>query len=174
MVITNTRTRNKMSVQIGEDRVKSKQNIKYLGLQIDSKLHFTQHAKATTKKANKVVQKLSRLLPNVSMAKPRKRKLIGCVVVSILLFRAPNWADKMSESVKKELLKTQRKTNLRIASAYSTVSSTEASQVLADSPPIDLLAKERREVYLAKLTVADPEVPKRYQRRVLFTMANQV
>ncbi|XP_025415951.1 uncharacterized protein LOC112687442 [Sipha flava] len=102
------------------------------------------------------------------MAKPRNRKLIGSDVVSILLFGAPNWADKMSESGKNELLKTQRKTNLRIASAYSTIS-TEASQVLADFPSIDLLAKERREVYLAKLTFADPEVPKRDPREELLS-----
>lgn len=42
-------------------------------------------------------------------------------------------------------------------------------QVLADSPPIDLLAKKRREVYLAKLTLADPEVPKRDSKKELLS-----
>ncbi|KAF0760845.1 Uncharacterized protein FWK35_00022276 [Aphis craccivora] len=44
-----------------------------------------------------------------------------------------------------------------------------ASQVLADSPPINLLAKERREVYLAKLVFADPEVLKRDPREELLS-----
>lgn len=94
------------------------------------------------------------------MAKPRKGKLIRSVVVSILLFGAPNWADKMSKTGEKELLKTQRKINLRIASTYSTIS-IETSQVLADYPSIDLLANERRDVYIAKHTTADPTVAKR-------------
>lgn len=52
---------------------------------------------------------------------------------------------------KAELTKVQRKAAIRVVSAYSTIS-TEAAQVLADLPPIDLLAIERRNTYMGKWT----------------------
>lgn len=133
-----------MTINIEGEKIEAGKNIKYLGITIDSKLNFTQHAKTTAEKANKVAQNISRIMPNISMAKPRKRRLIGIVVQFILLYGAPNWADRMSKKGKTEMGRAQRKTALRIISAYSTVS-TEAAILLADLPPIDLLAKERRD-----------------------------
>jgi len=53
--------------------------------------------------------------------------------------------------VKTELTKVQRKAAIRVVSGHSTIS-TVASQVVADSPPIDLLAIERRQIYMGKWT----------------------
>lgn len=156
-ILTNTRTHNEMTINIGGEQIEAGKSIKYLGLTIDSKMNFTQHAKITATKAMIAVQKISRVLPNISLAKPRKRRIIASVTQSILLYGAPNWADSMSKKGKTELVKVQRKTAIRIASAYSTIS-TEASQVLADLPPIDLLAKERRTIYLAKRTNIIPNI----------------
>lgn len=141
VIITNTRTHNDMTVLIDGVEIRAGKSIMYLGLQIDSKLNFTEHARTTAAKANAVSQKLSRILPNISMATPTKRRLIGCVVQSILLYGAPNWGDKISSQGRKEMLRVQRKAALRITSANSTVSA-EASAVLSDLPPIDLIAKE--------------------------------
>jgi len=92
------------------------------------------------------------------MAKPRRRRLLGSVVQSLLLYSAPNWAECISVQGRKELTKVQRKTALRVASAYSTVSA-EASQILAVLPPNDLLAIKRRQLYMAKRsTAAEPEI----------------
>lgn len=55
----------------------------------------------------------------------------------------------MSKKGKSEIKKVQRKTALRISSAYSTVSA-EAANILADLPPIDLTAMERRNIYIGK------------------------
>lgn len=148
LVITNTRTYNDMTVHVGEQQILASKSIKYLGLQIDSKLKFTQHAKYTAIKAQKVVRNISRILPNISLATSRKRRLISSAVQSILLYGAPNWADRMSAKGKAELTKVQRKAAIRVASAFST----EATQVLADLPPIDLLATERRITYMGKWT----------------------
>lgn len=60
-------------------------SIKYLGLLIDSKLNFTQHAMDTAIKAQKVVSNISRILPNINLATPRKRRLIASAAQSILL-----------------------------------------------------------------------------------------
>lgn len=57
----------------------------------------------------------------------------------------------MSVKGKAELTKVQRKAAIRVASAYSTIS-TESSHVLADLPPIDLLVTERRNIYMGKWT----------------------
>jgi len=132
-----------MIVHVGRQQILASKSIKYLGLQIDAKLKFTQHAKNTATKALNVVCKINRILPNISLATSRKRRLISCAVQSILLYGAPNWADKMSAKGKTELTKIQRKVAIRVASAYSTIS-TEASQVLADLPLIDQPASDRR------------------------------
>lgn len=135
-----------MTVSVGGQQILTSKTIKYLGLQIDPKLKFTQHAKDTAIKAQKVVNNISRILPNISLATPRKRRLIASAVQSILLYGAPNWADRMSAKGKTELTKVQRKAAIRVVSAYSTISAV-ASQVLADLPPIDLLAIEKTNLH---------------------------
>lgn len=166
LIITKTRTHNTMTISIDEQEIKAEKSIKYLGLQIDCKLNFTEHANITAAKANKVAQNIRRILPNISMAKPTKRKLISSVVQSILLYGTPNWADRMNAQGKKQLMKVQRKTALRIILAYSTVS-TEATNVLADLPPIDLLANERRHVYLSRHSSNRPEQRAEGRRKLL-------
>lgn len=86
-------------------------------------------------------------MPNQSLAKLMKRRLIGSVVQSILLYGAPNWFDRISKKGISEISRVQKKTVLGIATAYSTVS-TDAALVLADLSPIELL-EERRCTYLS-------------------------
>lgn len=88
LVITNTRTRNDMTVDLAGVRLVAGRSIKYLGLQLDARLNFSQHAAISTAKASGVMQRISKILPNISMAKPRKRRIIGSVVQSILLYGA--------------------------------------------------------------------------------------
>lgn len=47
------------------------------------------------------------------------------------------------------MTRVQRRMAMRIVSTYSTIS-TEASQILADVPPIDLMALDKREIYVNK------------------------
>ena len=46
---------NEMTINIDEELIQTGKIIKYLGLHIDAKLKFTQHAKITTSKAMKIV-----------------------------------------------------------------------------------------------------------------------
>lgn len=142
IVITNKRTHNNVDVTVDGSKVQTSNCIKYLGVQIDSKLNFTEHADTASSKASAACQKLSRIMPNISAATSRKRKLLGNVVHSLLLFGAPIWANRMSSSGKAKMAKVQRKTALRVSSAYCTVSA-DAALVVASMPPIDILAKER-------------------------------
>lgn len=165
-MITNARKHNDMVINLSGVQIAAGKSIRYLGLQLDAKLNFSQHAALSTTKASGVMQKISRILPNVSMAKPRKRRIVSSVAQSILLYDVLNWADRMSKRGKKTIISVQRKAALRITSAYSTVS-TEASLVLADLPPIDLLASERRDLYVAKRLGQNTDSQKKARRRLL-------
>jgi hypothetical protein len=96
MVITNSKTHNDMRITIKGTEIATVPCIKYLGIHLDAKLNFTTHAMYVSAKASKVAANLARILPNISQAKPRKRRLLSGVVHSILLYGAPVWADRMS------------------------------------------------------------------------------
>jgi len=146
MIVTNTRTNNDMRITIDGHEITTCNSLKYLGLQLDSKWSFSNHAKEVAAKAGKVVQNLSRILPNISAAKSRKRTLLSNVVHSILLYGAPIWAQDMSKTGWAALLKTQRRICLRVASAYCTVSGT-AVGVISGIVPLDLMAIERKNIF---------------------------
>jgi len=97
-VVTKTRTHNDMRIIIDGHLVQICQSLKYLGIQLDSKWSFSEHAKIVSAKAGKVVQNLSRIMPNTSAAKSLKRKLLSNVLHSILMYCAPVWAQDMSKT----------------------------------------------------------------------------
>lgn len=98
IIITNTRTHNDLRITIDGYQVTTRETFKYLGLQLDSKWSFSAHAKTVAEKAGKVVQNLARIMPNISTAKSRKRKLLSNVLHSILLYGAPIWAQDMCKT----------------------------------------------------------------------------
>lgn len=146
IILTNTRTHNEFSIQIGDVKINGKKCIKYLGMYLNPKLNFTEHAMNIAEKAGRVANNLARIMPNISAARPKMRKLLACVAHSIILYGAPVWASKMSHTGIRELAKVQRRTALRVASAYRTVS-TEALLVIADMPPIEIMATERKQIF---------------------------
>lgn len=96
MIIANARTHNDMCITIDGHQVTTRESLKYLGLQLGSKWLYSAHTKAVAAKTGKVVQNLARIMPNISTAKSRKKKLLSNVVHSILLYGAPIWAQDMS------------------------------------------------------------------------------
>jgi len=149
MIITKTRTHNDMNILINGQQVSTSGCIKYLGLHIDSKWSFTEHARIVAAKAGRVVQKLSRIMPNISAAQPTKRKLLSNVAHSILLYGSPVWAEDMSARGWNELSKVQRRICLRVASAYCTTSY-DAIFVITGIKPLDLLATDRKRLHDTK------------------------
>jgi len=146
MIITQTRTHNDMSIIVDGHHMPSKNCIKYLGVHIDSKCKFTEHARIVAIRAGNVVMRLARIMPNISAAKQTKRKLLSNVAHSVMLYGAPVWADEMSATGWTELLKVQRRICLRVASGYCTISK-EAISVITGIAPINLLAKERKQIH---------------------------
>lgn len=96
MVITKTRTHNDFRISIGGVIISMVTSHKYLGIYLDQKLNFYIYTTHATAKAGKVASNLARILPNISEAKPRKRRLLAGVVYSILLYGIPIWSEKMS------------------------------------------------------------------------------
>lgn len=96
LVLTRQRHHNEMTITISETAVNSSPSAKYLWITIDQKLNFTKHATSTPEKANKMVQNIIRILPNVSAAKHRKRLLLSNAVHFVLLYGAPIWTNRMS------------------------------------------------------------------------------
>lgn len=110
---------------------------------MDSKLSLTAHTRKTAENVNVAVQKISRILQNVSVAKQGKRTLMSKMFHSLLQYGAPVWAGKMSAKVKSELIKVHMWIDLRVACVYCTIS-TDALNVVTSIPPFDLQVEARR------------------------------
>ena len=121
--------------------------MKYLGVIIDTKLTYLPHIKQAADKAAKMVAALSRLMRNVSGPRASKRRLLMDVAQSIMLYGAGVWAEAMAvDKYRKRLASVQRNAALRVACAYRSVSE-KAVLVVAGMMLIDLLARERAEVF---------------------------
>lgn len=82
-------------------------------------------------------------MPNFGGPLPGKKRLIGSVVNSVLLYAAPIWKDALVKARNRAtMVSVKRSVALRIIRAYRTVSA-EAALVLAGVIPCDLLAAER-------------------------------
>lgn len=150
VVLTKSRIQTIMPMMVGEEQVETKTAAKYLGVMIDSKLTFGEQIKGTADKAAVAVARLSRLMANTSGPKSSKRRLLMTTVQSILLYGAEVWADTLQKDIyRRRVVSVQRRSALRVACAYRTVSE-PAVFVIAGVIPIDLLARERKAIYHRK------------------------
>lgn len=146
LVLTRRRHHNELVVDISGTTIKNSPYAKYLGVILDQKLSFRTHAISQSEKANKMIQNISKILPNISAAKHRKRLLLSNAVHSIILYGVPIWAHRMSRQGWTVLSRVQRRIALRVASAYRTVSG-DALLVVTGIPPIELQAQLRKSAY---------------------------
>ncbi|CAI6363639.1 unnamed protein product [Macrosiphum euphorbiae] len=137
------------NIEVGGKTIPLTKKMTYLGMIIDSSLFFKEHMQSASAKAEMISTQLARIMPNVGGPREDRRRLLSSVVHSVLLYGAPSWAhtlDLIPGNVKL-LNKTQRKILLRCTCAYRTVSGV-AANVLASTPPADLLARERETEFL--------------------------
>lgn len=149
MVITKRRVRNQMTVVCDGHAIESKPNVRYLGVQVDQKLGFVEHANMVSASAAKAARSLGHIMPNLRGPRQKTRKLLATVTTSKLLYAAPVWSQTMQEKGWKRLAAAHRQSQLRTACCYSTVSH-EAAAVVSGIPPIRLLAKERTDIFNGK------------------------
>jgi hypothetical protein len=152
-VLTKKRIQTSLPMWVGNEVIETKPQVKYLGIYIDSKLSFFEQIRQTADKAAKGVTALSRLMANTSGPRASKRRLLMAAVQSVLLYGAEVWADSMHKQMyRKRLLQVQRRSALRVASGYRTVSEA-AILVIAGCIPIHLVAQERKAIYHRKREV---------------------
>jgi hypothetical protein len=126
-------------------------DIRYLGVQLDTRLSFGAHVGKVAASARKAAVALGRLMPNVGGPSQSKRSLLMSVVHSRLLYGAPTWAvsASASETNIRRLNQAQSSDARRVARCYRTVSD-QASLVLAKMVPAHLLALEREALWQKK------------------------
>lgn len=143
VVLAGRRTIKTVTVRTGTVAIESQRSLKYLGILIGHNMSMGQHIVGAARRADRTAVALTRLMPNIGGPKAGRRRILSSVVNSILLYGAPAWRDWAQRGRYRKILEsTQRKTAIRIASAYRTVS-TKAIQVIAGTIPIHLLVAER-------------------------------
>ncbi|KAL4123012.1 hypothetical protein QTP88_015245 [Uroleucon formosanum] len=118
--------------------------INYLGMVVDRSMLFKGQVKKAAARAAGIGNQLARIMPNVGGPREDRRRLLSSVVHSVLLYGAPSWAHTLElvPGNVQTLNRAQRKVLLRCICAYRTVSKA-ATNVIASTPPADLLAMER-------------------------------
>ena len=104
---------------------------------LDSKLNFAVHVDRTTQKAERIMTALAGLMPNIKGPRASKRRILASVVHSQLLYAAPVWLKGLNKGRNlRKMRRIQRITSIRVGIG-----------VIVGIPPVDLLAKERLELY---------------------------
>jgi len=124
-----------------------KPSMRYLGVELDTRLSFTKHVQQASLKASQSALAIGRLMPNIGGPSQSKRALLGSVANSKMLYASPVWAARGTKTAKNRLAmaRAQRTVALRTIRAYCTVSA-ETSSILASMLPADLLATERARI----------------------------
>lgn len=139
-----------INMQVSDQVIRTTRTLNYLGVRLDPRMTFWAQIHYAAKKASKASASLSRLMANIGGPTASKRKLLMSTVNAVLLYGSEVWADALGVKQKcKMLTAVQRTAALRVASAYRTVS-VAAVLVISSSVPIDLMAAERRRVWLKR------------------------
>lgn len=148
VLLTTKRKVGEIKFQLDGEEIKLNRSIKYLGIWMDTKLTFAEQVKQVIEKASRTISALTRVMPNIGGPRASKRRLLSSVVHSQILYATPAWhgVTKNKKLIGK-LRSLQRTLNIRICSAYRSVSFA-ASGVIAGIPPIELMIQERRQRYL--------------------------
>lgn len=145
VVLTKKHVYRNPELHVHDCPVPVKSSIRYLGVQLDTRLSFGEHVATVAAGARKAASALGRPMLNVDGHSQCKRRLLMSVVRSRLLYGAPIWADNIKNADKYTnlLLPSQRCAALRVARCFRMVSDM-AALVLARMPPLTILAAGRK------------------------------
>jgi len=132
-------------------QIPPKPAIRYLGVQLDTRLSFIEHTSNVAAAARKLAAALGRLMPNVGFPTQAKRQLLMSVVHSRLLYGAAIWSEQVLAFQKSRniILQAYRCAALKVSRCYRTVSDM-AALVMAKMPPATILATVRKRTVVAR------------------------
>lgn len=150
LLVSKRKIMEKITVTVGNHVVESKDEIRYLGVILDSRLNFRAHTKYAVEKASRMYTALARMLANSGGPRSSRRMLLARVITSTMLYGAQIWADALElQENRRKMQSVHRLTAMRVASAFRTVSS-DAICVIAGMTPIDIAADEAKRLFIAK------------------------
>lgn len=65
---TNKRRHNDLTIVLNGSKIVAHPHLRYLGIELDQKLRYKEHARIAATKADNIVKNLSKILPNLSAA----------------------------------------------------------------------------------------------------------
>lgn len=134
-------------VRIGQEEIPITGSMKYLGIFLDHRWKFDVHIEYLEKKAQKIINALSRIMPNLRGPCEAKRRLYAHTIASVINYGAAIWSGALTDrKLNAKLRKIQRITAIRVIAAYKTTSA-DAALLLARIPPAALHAEYFRRVY---------------------------
>lgn len=147
MLIGEHRPRRGTEVQVGGHRIQWQDSMKYLGVKVDRKVKLDAHIEHAAKRAKETTDMIARVMPNTKGPRHARRRLLGRVAESIMLYAAPAWASNMKHAKHRNTVDSaQRKATRQETCAYRTISA-EAACAIAGTPPAHLLVQERARIW---------------------------
>jgi len=139
-----------ITITVDALEIVSQPSLRYLGVELDSKLTFKQHLHKTAVKAAGISGVIQKFMPNHGGPRESKRRLLSTVVTSRILYAAPVWADACKiKAYIKDIKSTYRTCAIRVCAAFRTVSE-DAIEVLSKLAPIEAMISEIKKLYQVK------------------------
>lgn len=144
------------TIRIDNEKIKSRENIKYVGIIIDKGLNFIDHVKHVRTKTGEAILKTMGLIRR-SMGNDGNtlKEIYMQAVQPAMLYGSEIWGERAKDSrITRHLRAAQRMALLAITKAYRTTP-TAALQVICGIPPIEIIAQTKYEIKKANKTQAN-------------------
>ncbi|GBP95358.1 Putative 115 kDa protein in type-1 retrotransposable element R1DM [Eumeta japonica] len=171
MVLTKKLKFQNPTIQMAGSQINLVEEIKVLGLIIDTRLNFRSHVAAVCKKSIEIYKRLA-CSAKVTWGLNSEiiRIIYTAVIEPIMMYASNTWAPATElEMIRSALSSLQRGFAIKICRAYRTVSLTSA-MILAGLLPLDLRIREAEALYKAKKGLSMDYLPPGKELRTLQTL----
>jgi hypothetical protein len=139
-----------IDIKVGNYNLKTKNVIKYLGIEIDNSTKYTTHIEKVCTRANAIVGAMRSQLSNVRGSSNHARRLYYNIWESVLIYTIPVWAGALKMIKNKKIMtREQRATLTRTYIPYRTVSHA-ALYMLTSNMSIYIKAQMLAKIYQMK------------------------
>lgn len=148
LVLKGPRCSRSLEITIMGHKITQSTQVKYLGAVLQKNMVISKHIDYVLGRVAAKQAALAGLMPNVGTPSYHTRRVLWAVVQSVVTYAASVWSEILRKhKYKQQMVSLQRKSLVRIISAYRT-GTAEAAQVVAGCPPIDLVVAERCFLYM--------------------------